>query len=215
MEEALQNHTELDNWFNDIKPWDKYECCSTRKVWLEVVGVPPHGWKWENFKKIADIWGYLISLGKPIVRTDTFESMRLLIETNILVRIDDDFIFTLGDLGFRVIVREIGPAYQSVQCSHHSGEDAHSNGEIPGFEDIEQDDETDEDKDRARQMTKDDSSAATHHDHGEKHRITWSHSNSNSKSGNKDEEPETEAAALTPLRGPRRQSLASAKDQKK
>jgi len=133
MEEALRNHEELDHWFYDIKRWDKYDSCTIRKVWLEVIGVPPHGWKWENFKKIADIWGYLIYLGKSIAKTDTFESMRLLIETNILVRIDDDFVFTLEDMGFRVIVREISPASQIYQkpyhSNHHQEEDAGSNDE--------------------------------------------------------------------------------------
>jgi len=71
MEEALQHPEELQTWFSDIKRWDKYECCSTRKVWLEVIGVPPHGWLWENFKIIAELWGYLICLGKPILRTDS------------------------------------------------------------------------------------------------------------------------------------------------
>jgi len=72
MEAALQNHEVLDIWFSEIKGWDKYECCTSRKVWIEVVGVPPHRWKWENFKAIADLWGYLICLGKPIARIDTF-----------------------------------------------------------------------------------------------------------------------------------------------
>jgi len=195
MEEALRNHEELDNRFIDIKPWDKYDCCSTRKVWLEVVGVPPHGWKWENFKKIADIWGYLISLGKPIARTDTFESMRLLIETNILVRIDDDFIFTLGDLGFRVIVRKIGPAFQTLQrpyfSSRHSDEVADSNGEIPGFEDIEKVGETDANSGKEDQTIEDGLVEATHHDHGKEHRVA----RANSKFGNGCEEPAIEKAA--------------------
>jgi len=82
--------------------WDKYECCTSRKVWIEVVGVPPHGWKWENFKAIAELWGYLICLGKPIARTDTFESIKLLIEIDIVFFIEGDFILTIDDLGFRV-----------------------------------------------------------------------------------------------------------------
>jgi len=41
MEEALRNHEELDLWFYDIKRWDRYDICESRKVWLEVFGVPP------------------------------------------------------------------------------------------------------------------------------------------------------------------------------
>jgi len=85
MEEALNNHQELDTWFSEVKRWDKYDYCETRKVWLEIIGVPPHGWKWENFKKIAYLWGRLICLGKSIARTDNFESMKILIATDTFI----------------------------------------------------------------------------------------------------------------------------------
>ena len=29
---AIQNHEELDLWFSDIKKWDRYESCTSRKV---------------------------------------------------------------------------------------------------------------------------------------------------------------------------------------
>ncbi|KAJ8450401.1 hypothetical protein Cgig2_004858 [Carnegiea gigantea] len=119
MEEALNNHQELDLWFSEVKRWDKYEYCETRMVWLEIIGVPPHGWKWENFKKIADIWGKLICLAKPIIRTESFESMKILI-------------------------REIGPAIQVIQTvqkspNSSSMEAMDSNEGVLGFEDIEDD----------------------------------------------------------------------------
>jgi len=67
--------------------------------------------------------------------------MRLLIETDILVRIDDEFILTIEDLGFRVLVREISHASQFFQKPLHFNnqqeEDDASNDGIPGFEDIE------------------------------------------------------------------------------
>jgi len=195
MEKALWNHEELDNWFSDIKPWDRYDCCTTRKVWLEVVGVPPHGWQWENFKKIADIWGYLICLGKPIARTDTLQRMRLLIETNILVRIDDDFILTLGDLRFRVIVREIGPASQILQRPHfsnpHPKEVADSNDELPGFGDIEKVCESDADSGKEGQMIEDRSIEGVQLHHGNEHMVTQLNSNF----GKGSEQPEIEEAA--------------------
>ena len=137
---ALQIHEELDMWFSEIKKWDRYESCSSRKVWLEVVGVPPHGWDWENFKQIAEIWGYLICLGKPILRTDAFDSMKLLIEAEILSFIEEDFILTIEDLGFRVHVREVSLAGSVIQVAKagHSldDEDAESNCDVPRFEDI-------------------------------------------------------------------------------
>jgi len=140
-EAALQNHTELDVWFSEVQRWDKYTCCSSRRVWLEVIGVPPHGWVWENFKRIADRWGYLICLGKPILRTDSFDSMKILIETDILSFIENDCILHIEELGFRVHVREVSSMGVVIQdkttVKANREEDVQSNGGIPGFEDLE------------------------------------------------------------------------------
>jgi len=57
MEESLLNHEELKTWFYDIKKWTSSDLCDARKVWIDIYGVPPHGWSWENFKKIAELWG--------------------------------------------------------------------------------------------------------------------------------------------------------------
>ncbi|KAJ8446349.1 hypothetical protein Cgig2_005880 [Carnegiea gigantea] len=135
MEAALNNHGELDLWFSDIKKWSSYESCETRKVWLEVFRVPPRGWCWENFEQISNLWGRLISLGKSVCRTDSFESMKTLIEETLL---------QIEHVGYRVMVKEIGLAIQAVYQQQppvippHS-ENRDSNGDVPGFED-EQDD---------------------------------------------------------------------------
>ena len=69
--------------------------------------------------------------------------MRLLIETDILFFIEGDFILTIEELGFRVIVREVGSVSQTMQRPHHSKSHpeagADSNEEVPGFEDIDKD----------------------------------------------------------------------------
>jgi len=148
MEEALKNHEELDLWFYDIKRWDKYDRCESRKVWLEVIGIPPHGWKWQNFRKIAELWGHLICLGRSIEKTDTFETMTMLIQTNILRRIEDEIIFHIEDLGFRIVVKELSLVSPVLLKAHNffhvqQDEDAASNEGVPGFEDVESGSEAD------------------------------------------------------------------------
>lgn len=137
MEETLRNHGELDLWFSEIKKWRRYECCETRKVWLEIYGVPPHGWLWENFSKIAETWGRLICLGKPIYCTDSFESMKVRIVTDIFRRIDEELLLTLEDGGYRVWIKEVGST-TLIPCSL-AVETIDSNDEVLGFEDIEDD----------------------------------------------------------------------------
>ena len=86
------NHEELDLWFKDITKWRKYESCESRKVWVEVFGVPPRGWCWENFKKISELWSGLISFGKSILRTDSIEFMKMLLVTTIFSRIEEEIL---------------------------------------------------------------------------------------------------------------------------
>jgi len=66
--------------------------------------------------------------------------MRLLVETDILFFIEGDFILTIEELGFRVIVKEVGSVSQLVQKVHHSetqpDEDTDSSQEVLDFEDI-------------------------------------------------------------------------------
>jgi len=144
MEELICNHEELDQWFVDVKKWDKYDCCASRRVWLEIIGVPPHGWNCENFQKIANVWGRLVSLGKSISRTDSFNSMKVLIDTDILGTIEGDLVLTLEDSGYRVKIKEAGSVIQVCQSPHVTPSAAHSedaNEGVVGFEDL--DDEVD------------------------------------------------------------------------
>ncbi|KAJ8427710.1 hypothetical protein Cgig2_019015 [Carnegiea gigantea] len=132
IDETLRNHGELDLWFSEIKKRSRYECCETRKVWLEIYGVPPHGWLWENFSKIAEIWERLICLGKPIYRIESFESMKVQIITYIFRRIDEELLLTLEDRGYRVWIKEVGSA-MLIPCSL-AMENTYSNDEVLGFE---------------------------------------------------------------------------------
>jgi len=79
MEVSLANHAVLDKWFYDVKKWDINEVCDTRRVWIEVFDVPPHGWTQQNFESIASMWGKLVCLETSIEDTISFESMRILI----------------------------------------------------------------------------------------------------------------------------------------
>ena len=160
MEEALRNHEELDVWFKDITKWSKYETCESRKVWVEVFGVRPRGWWWENFKRISNLWGKLISLGKPIFRTDSFESMKMLIATKILSRIEEEILLSIEDGGYRVTIKKVGSALSTVHQYHsipHPSSDHNKVpiSDLPGFEDVNDDHEVTSNA-SCRQVRKDD-----------------------------------------------------------
>jgi len=144
MEDALNHQDELHHWFFEVKRWGVEEFCDSRKVWLAIVGVPPHGWSWENFKKIAELWGRFVCLGKSTAATDSFEVMRVLIATKIFQKINSELLFTLGSCGFRVTITEAemvtpaSPKFSKV-------DDPQVKEVIPGFEDIEDIDESEDD----------------------------------------------------------------------
>jgi len=51
-------------------------------------------------------------LGKSIALTESFESMKMLIATDVFTRIEEEILLTLEDEGHRVIVREIATTFQ-------------------------------------------------------------------------------------------------------
>ncbi|KAJ8435102.1 hypothetical protein Cgig2_001977 [Carnegiea gigantea] len=75
-ENVLKNHGELDQWFIE----------SMKQEGFDIFGVPLHGWTKENFKNIAklrvDLFAWSIYR-----RTEFFESIKVLIDTDILRRI--------------------------------------------------------------------------------------------------------------------------------
>ena len=136
MEEALDQKVALYQWFSDVKKWGVEDRCETRRVWLDIVGVPPQGWQWENFKKIAELWGRLVSLGKQTSATDSFEVMKACIITKSMHKINYEVVLLLGSCGYRVVVSETGIVSQGGSGTK---EDAIPKGAeyVPGFEDLE------------------------------------------------------------------------------
>ena len=86
MQDALPNQDQLNLWFVDVRKWSVYYTCDTRRVWLDIFGIPPHGWKWDNFKNIVEIWGRFICLGKSTSHTESFKVMKVRIYSRRLNR---------------------------------------------------------------------------------------------------------------------------------
>ena len=136
MKEAFEQKEMLFQWFSDVKIWGVEDRCEARRVWLNIVGVPPQGWLWENFKKIAEVWGKLVCLGKQTKATDSFEVMRACIVTKLLQRISGEVVLLVGSCGYRIMISEAETICQTCHSSTNIGapyEDDH----VPGFEDLE------------------------------------------------------------------------------
>ena len=136
MLEALNEHLELEQWFIEIRKWSMEIHCETRKVWLEVIGVPPQGWMWENFKLIAELWGRMICLGKSSTNTESFETMKILVATKVMQRIEAVVLLQIGYGGFKVSIKEVDSICQMYGKSHYyadqgEADDQLSNTDVP------------------------------------------------------------------------------------
>jgi len=137
MEVALQQQEALAQWFSEIKKWGIEDSCDSRRAWLNIVGVPPHGWMWENFKMIAELWGKFICLGKSASSKDSFEAMRVCIATNTFQKINSEIVLSLGTCGYRIFITEMDMVTQvQVHNVHNPATNFKEKDDIPGFEDV-------------------------------------------------------------------------------
>jgi len=126
-EEVFKNQVNLANWFHEVKNWDIYEVCKIRRFWVEVFGVPPHGWSMRNFERIVSFWGKLVCLETPIEDTISFESMKILVESNSFQEVMGHLILQIGDAGYRIMVKEascsfvINPQFIAPESSSSTG----------------------------------------------------------------------------------------------
>ena len=144
MVDALNQKDVLSQWFSDVKRWGVEDCCDSRKVWLNIVGVPPQGWMWENFKKIAELWGRFVCLGKSTTATNSFEAMKVCIATTIMQKISSEVILSLGSCGYRITISEVELVTQASSLCNKNGI-LKEVDIVPRFEDIADIDEEEDD----------------------------------------------------------------------
>lgn len=54
-----------DSTFANIRPWAPQLVSDSRKVWIQVRGLPLHSWEESNFKKLCSLFGELIDYDEP------------------------------------------------------------------------------------------------------------------------------------------------------
>ena len=96
----------LNQWFSSISEWVEEDVCQTRRLWLEIVGVPLQVWNEENIKKIAENWGDVVYVEKDISAMASFAFAKVVIDSLCMEPIEDEALLQVGDKGFRVSVFE-------------------------------------------------------------------------------------------------------------
>jgi len=106
--ERLKNEEtdRLKQWFSLINDWAEEDVCQTRRLWLEIVGVPIQIWSEQNIRKIAENWGDVVFVDKSTAAQESFASAKVVIDTLSVNPIEDEAIIQVEGKGFRVSVFE-------------------------------------------------------------------------------------------------------------
>ncbi|KAH1047054.1 hypothetical protein J1N35_037838 [Gossypium stocksii] len=98
----------LKDFFIKIEPWSKKLKINERVALIEVSGVPLHCWNYETFKRVARLWGNLVSLGENLTKVHNFEKIELLISITQSKMVNELVSMEVGDEHFPIRVKEQG-----------------------------------------------------------------------------------------------------------
>ena len=118
MEDALTvSSEEMLKIVDDIRKWSSKEKCRVRRVWIECIGVPIHGWSLENFEKIGEVWGKFIKCDLTTLNNEDFRMARIQIDTTVFQKITTSLCFMVGGESFDVFISEADGSsmYRDVQ----------------------------------------------------------------------------------------------------
>ena len=86
----------------------------TRRMWVACFGVPLHGWTLLNFRKTGEVWGRYRHSDSDTVDGDSFEVVKILIDTSYVHFVDGWVSLILEGKKFYIRVKEIGG--EGVHC---------------------------------------------------------------------------------------------------
>ena len=113
VKERLKNDGEerLKQWFSSVSDWAEDDVCQTRRLWLEIVGIPIQIWSEQNIRKIAENWGDVVLVEKESSKLESFAAAKVIIDTLSVNPIEDEAIIQVENKGFRVSVFETKTEY--------------------------------------------------------------------------------------------------------
>ncbi|MED6181971.1 hypothetical protein PIB30_024444 [Stylosanthes scabra] len=119
MEEALSSDCFL-NHFLEVRRWSRGEANRTRDCWIEVTGLPLHGWTTKNMEKIAKVWGKVITIERA--KDDHCSYFRALIVMNLGPTIRAMANVVIAEETFSIFVSKLrGSIDQKVEGMSYEG----------------------------------------------------------------------------------------------
>ncbi|MED6113842.1 hypothetical protein PIB30_074621 [Stylosanthes scabra] len=106
----------LNSVFDELRPhWEFCESL-TRRVWIEIMGLPIGLWCTENLNRITKLWGRLIRQDDRIEEKKSFSTARVLLDSFQWEMIHEWISLKVDDKVFELFVKEFGSEVYSVQA---------------------------------------------------------------------------------------------------
>ncbi|MED6203679.1 hypothetical protein PIB30_001373, partial [Stylosanthes scabra] len=121
--DGAMNDELLLSVFDEVRAhWDIFGSLS-RRVWIEVMGMPVKLWCVENFRKIAEQWGKVVRFDDRAEEWKSFSIARVLVNTFQWEFINKWINVKVEDYVFEVMVKEVGAEVYNVQLHPDRDED--------------------------------------------------------------------------------------------
>ncbi|KAK8690489.1 hypothetical protein V6N13_074022 [Hibiscus sabdariffa] len=121
--QTMLERSDMSKWFVNVEACRPELTITNRSAWLSVLGLPMHLWSEESFNNISQLWGRLIRMEEATLEPQSFEQARILIETNILARVEETVELILGDWSGQIRVQEVEVVHShDVVCHCKSSE---------------------------------------------------------------------------------------------
>lgn len=98
----------LGKFFIKVELWSEITLVEERVSWIEVHGIPLHCWNYNSLKRLADVWGELLSLGDNLEKVSSLKKISMLVSISQLERIDEIIYLEVGKMKFPIRVVEMG-----------------------------------------------------------------------------------------------------------
>ncbi|MED6148184.1 hypothetical protein PIB30_050752 [Stylosanthes scabra] len=101
--------------FDEVIPHWEYFWSLSRRIWIEVMGLPIGLWCNENYNKIGKLWGKMVKLDDRTKESKSYSTARILLDCFQWERIHEWVSIKIEDRKFEVFVKEFGSEVYSVQ----------------------------------------------------------------------------------------------------
>ncbi|MED6110421.1 hypothetical protein PIB30_042727 [Stylosanthes scabra] len=129
-------HEGLCSLFFELRPQWGFSYMRSRRIWIEVTGVPIYLWSEDIFMKLGKLWGKLVMMNELTDYYLSYTCARILIDSFQWEMIHEWVTLEDGDKKFAVFVKEFGREIYSAQAHpetcHEDSQCRHDNDDVNG-----------------------------------------------------------------------------------